>query len=304
MTSPDQGRDANVYVDGQGAKAYADAGHGPDGAVLLDPYFTKHIRTLGTGKEMVDIGCGAAPWAIYAVKSGALAVAGYDNSEQMLAQAQQALSAEARDIAGRISLGFGTAKEIPVADETFPVALSSNVGCALPSDDSNEKAKHGTLADHFVEMRRILRPEGFGIVTAPVSLETVFTSRGDEDIKIAEFNDALGHAKDSEAVRQVVGSNSDILRATIIEDGTAFKIASPEEVWVGRKVLRKIPGLVVPNYVHTETEYEAAIADAGLEIIERDKHVLSDEHLSEDFDLGLQYRRRNPFAIYLVQKPA
>lgn len=291
---------ASRFVNDAGAQAYALARHGSDGAKLLDPVFTEYMRDACPGNGVIDIGFGAAPWAIEAKKYGAAIVRGFDNSPHMLDQARRAI-AEA-GMTGRITVESGTVKNLPVESGAFAVALSLNVGCALPSYEEDDEQGSGTLADHFGEMKRVLEHGGVAIVAAPVSLETPFTAYGkDEDAKLVAFDEALGEAVDVEAVKKAVGSNGDVLRATIIEGEGTFRIAQPEEVWIGRKVLRKIPGLVVPNYAHTEVEYETAITDAGLEIVEMKKPTLANEAEAQKLGLGRQYVEKNPFAIYLLR---
>ncbi len=297
---PEGALDRSSYVTDAGAAAYAKERHGLDGAALLDPIFQSYMKIYCPGQEIIDIGSGAAPWAIYAVREcGARAVSGYDNSPQMRDQAIRAV-AEA-SMTGKIAIENGTAKHLPVDSEAFAVAISLNVGCALPSIDEDDKQDGGTLSDHFTEMERVLRPGGTAIVTAPVSLKIPFTTYGNEEAKLVSFDDSLSKAED---VRQAVGSNGDVLRATIIEEGDAFRIARAEDVWLGRRVLRKIPGLVVPNFAHDEAEYESAIITSGLEIVERKKPTLASESEAEQLGLGRQYIEHNPFAIYLLQKPA
>jgi SAM-dependent methyltransferase len=301
---PDGARGGSAgYVNDAGAEAYAKARHGVDGAALLDPIFQEYMRDLCPDNEVIDIGCGAAPWAIYAVKNcGAAAVRGYDSSTQMLAQAGQALTEAGID--GEITLNYGTAKDLPIESATSTVALSLNVGCALPTRAEDDRQDGGILAEHFSEIERVLDYGGVAVVTAPVSLETPFTTHGSEDAKLAAFDEALRDAENIEDVRRVVGLNGDVLRATIIESGGTFRIAKPEEVWMGRGVLRKIPGLVVPNYAHDEAEYETAITAAGLHIVARKTPTLADGVEAEKLGLGRQYIDHNPFAIYMLRKTA
>ena len=293
---------ASRYVNNAGAQAYALARHGRDGAILLDPVFQSYMQDACPGQEVGDIGFGAATWAIEAIKYGATMVRGFDNSPHMLDQARKAV-AEA-GMVGRITVEHGTVKSLPLESGTLAVALSLNVGCALPTYEADDEQGSGTLTDHFGEMKRVLKDGGVAIITAPVSLETPFITHGDEDAILAAFNAALREATDVEAANKAVGSNGDVLRATIIEDEGLFRIAKPKEVWIGRKVLRKIPGLVVPNFVHTEREYETAITDAGLEIVEMQKPTLANEAEAQRLDLGRQYVEHNPFAVYLLHNAA
>lgn len=49
-----------THYGAEGIAAYASNRHSPDGALLLDPYFTPYLLHLGE-KTVIDAGCGAAP---------------------------------------------------------------------------------------------------------------------------------------------------------------------------------------------------------------------------------------------------
>ncbi len=303
LGSESQGQAAG-YVDVQGAQAYAENRHGIDGAVLLDPYFTAHIMAIcSEGAAVADIGCGAAPWSIYAARWGAKAVRGFENSQQMLDQAEIALAQQDPEISGVIEVGYGTVKEIAAEDSSFDLALSINVGCALPSSDETQTLG-GTLMDHFAEMRRVMKPGGYAVVTAPASLETVFTTYGDEENKVAQLREVVGRVATEAELRDAVGSNTDILRATISRGEDGFTLADERGALpLGSAVLRKIPGLVVPNYFHDQGEYQDAIIDAQLRVVNLDTPTLHETSYHEGTGLGWKYVTDNPFNIYLLSKP-
>ena len=45
--------------------AYDRMRHGPDGALFLDPYFMPFLINI-EGKTLLDAGCGAGPWSVFA----------------------------------------------------------------------------------------------------------------------------------------------------------------------------------------------------------------------------------------------
>lgn len=228
---------------------------------------------------------------------------GYDNSRQMLEQAVNALHQDESLKPGIVEVEYGTAGQVPAGDESFDVALSINVGCALPSEGPVEQIADGTLVGHFKEMRRILKPGGFGVVTAPLALEEVFTTYADEPYKIAALRKILTTITREADLRSAIGSNPEILRATVVDMGYSFElIEEPGTVEMGRRILRKIPGLVVPNYMHNEDEYAAAIETAGLDMVSVDMPLLEPERYNPQTGLGLKYLSNNAFGIYLVQK--
>ena len=69
----------------QGIDTYAKTKHGPDGALFLDPFFIPHLLNL-QGQVILDAGCGAGPWSIFAAKNGAF-VHGIDVQDSLSKQA-------------------------------------------------------------------------------------------------------------------------------------------------------------------------------------------------------------------------
>lgn len=289
------------YVKNEGAKAYAENRHGPDGAILLDPFFMGHITDKVPGMKVIDIGTGAGPWAIRAAHLGARAVTGFDSSLPMLDQANQAIAQQSEEVARLLDVQFGTVRELPIEEGSFDVALSLNVGCALPSFQSDDRENGGTLSEHFAELNRVLIPGGFGIVTAPTSLGMIYTASGDEETIITELEERVRLAESDDDLRRTVGALDNVLRATVLRRRGEFQIAQPSDLSRGVKISRKIPGLVVPNFAHTTIEYEDAFADVGLKIVDAAKPKLTPEE-AKDNNLGSSYTQQSPFATYLVQK--
>lgn len=289
------------YVDARGADAYSIARHGPDGAILLDPYFLRHLNNLAPGKRVIDIGCGAAPWTVHAAKAGATAVNGFDNSEHMLVKAKKAISHAQDTIRSIITIGFGTVKELPEDDASYDLALSLNVGCALPSiGEEND----GTLSEHMAEMFRVLLPGGHGIITAPANLGIIFTTWGSENKKIIELKEQLKGVTSDLEVHDRLATYNEVLRATVVNYVGQYAVAEcVDDIKVGMPILRKIPGLVVPNFVHDSEEYKTAIAKSGLQIVKTDAPMLQKDQCNQETGLGEQYTQYNPFVIYLVKKP-
>jgi ubiquinone/menaquinone biosynthesis C-methylase UbiE len=96
------------------------------------------------GKDVLELGCGAAQWSILLAQRGARAV-GLDYSERQLEHARAKVDAAGVDV----RLVHGSAEALPFADETFDVAFGD----------------HGAnrFVDPFVwvpEVRRLLRPGG------------------------------------------------------------------------------------------------------------------------------------------------
>jgi SAM-dependent methyltransferase len=104
------------------------------------------LQVLGdvAGKDVLELGCGAAQWGILLAQQGARMV-GLDNSERQLAHARDAMAAAGVDF----PLVHSAAESIPLRDGSFDVVFCD----------------HGALsfADPLVvvpEVARVLRPGG------------------------------------------------------------------------------------------------------------------------------------------------
>jgi SAM-dependent methyltransferase len=70
------------------------------------------------GKDVLELGCGAAQWSILLAQRGARPV-GLDNSERQLEHAQRLIAEAGVDF----PLVHGSAEAVPLADETFDVVF-------------------------------------------------------------------------------------------------------------------------------------------------------------------------------------
>jgi SAM-dependent methyltransferase len=106
----------------------------------------KELGVLGdvSGKDVLELGCGAAQWSIQLAKRGARVV-GLDNSERQLEHARRLMS----EAQVEFPLVHAAAESVPLADDSFDVVFSD----------------HGAFswADPYLvvpEAARLLRPGG------------------------------------------------------------------------------------------------------------------------------------------------
>lgn len=97
-----------------------------------------------SGKDVLELGCGAAQWSILLAKQGARPV-GLDNSERQLEHARRRVADAGLDF----PLVHASAEEVPLPDESFDIVFCD----------------HGafTFADPYKlvpEAARLLRPQG------------------------------------------------------------------------------------------------------------------------------------------------
>lgn len=270
----------------EGAEAYARARHGGDGALFLDPYILDFLKRHRE-EFLIDIGCGAGPWAIEAAKLGCH-VAGVDLEPAMI---ERALLAAAE--AGVVTFWkVGDAADLPFEGGLFDAALSVNIGCCLRE-----------LKSHLREAARVVKEGGALLVTAPASFDTLFTDDSDP----AEIERDLAS--------RPLGEIASVYRATfVMRGGERVRLQSEAELQEGEPIWRKIPGLVVPNYYHSERAYLDAFEEAGFEVVAIHRPCFSCEQERIAFytwnqttrpHLGSAYVGHPPFLIVeAVNRPA
>lgn len=324
----------------EGAKSYAKAKHGPDGSQFLDSVFLPKLHGL-IGQNIIDIGCGAAPWAVYAANQGAK-VFGIDYQMGMLKNAKEAVIKA--DVDGRVVLANADGAALPAADNEFSLALSINVGCNLPNthtvsvnepDRGLDYSQVVGFEPHFEEMARVLQSGGKAVVTAPTSFGEVFTRGTREkkyvlesiEEKLITINTEISQIpqsitgiertiKEDSIIKKYLNTLDDVYRATFaFRDNQWVLITNERQLKSGEKIWRKLPGLTVPNNYHNEDEYFQAAKKAGLRVIEQHHRMFQTEKERRKYNasvptnkhLGKEYSLcsdgKPPFVVYVFEKP-
>jgi len=124
------------------------------------------LRILGdvAGKDVLELGCGAAQWSILLAGAGARVV-GLDNSARQLEHARRLMA----EVGVDFSLVHASADAVPLPDERFDVLFCD----------------HGalTFADPYLvvpEVSRLLRPEGLFTFSHSTPFSLLFWD--DEDV--------------------------------------------------------------------------------------------------------------------------
>lgn len=284
-----------------GVKRYASIKHGPDGALFLDPYFLFFIENV-ENQKILDAGCGAAPWAIYAAVNGAF-VYGIDIQASMIEKGNEEILKAGLE--NQIILEVGSVNHLPYENDFFDKGISINVGCNLPRLDM-----------HLREMVRVLKEKSRVIITAPASLDIIFTSGRRELLEIMnDIEDVLNKidGEDPNSIVEYLSTLNDVYRATFVNVGGKLKLITDiNNLKDGEKIWRKLPGMAVPNVYHSENEYISEAIKAGFEIIRIEKPKFNSEaelmqynaEHSEQFRIGDAYLNHNAFMIIELEKVA
>ncbi len=280
-----------------GVSLYEAHQHGLDGRLLLDPFIETFLDE-SEGLSLVDIGCGAGPWAIYGARKG---------SQVTCVDIQAAMIDLARHKAQSMNLttirfDVADAAYLPYQQDQFQKAISVNVGCNLPSLDES----HGFYA-HFLEMHRVLEPQGRALVSAPASFDVLFMLEHTHDglERIQKVLDSIPLRPTNTQVIQELNQLDFVLRATFkMEQDRLVLVQNLNQLSPGEKIWRKIPGLTVPNYYHDESEYLEAAQKAGF-ILSRLTHSKFEEP-GQALEHGLNdsYASHPPFIVFEFEKPS
>lgn len=278
-----------------GVDIYAKTRHGPDGALFLDPYFLPYLQD-SQGQILLDAGCGAGPWAIFAAENGAT-VFGIDLQENMIEKAK--LAALEANVVDKTTFEVGDVGSLPYPDDFFDRAVSLNVGCNLPF-----------LESHVRELKRVLKKGGSALITAPSSFEVVFTDGNSSSEKMTDvINQLLSSNSQERFPIAAIQRLDEVYRATFAKrEGKWVLVLDEKDLIPGEDIWRKIPKMVVPNRYHSEREYLSLFEAEGLllKYIAHPKFLSEQERLeyniNQECSLGTSYLNSSPFAIFIVEK--
>ncbi len=281
---------------------YSESNHGSDGALFLDKYFKPAIENLD-GKTVLDIGCGAAPWSIYAAKQGGQ-VCGIDIQPEMIEAAKQKV--KAAGVLDKVAVSVGDASALTFEDNFFDREISICVGCNLPE---------GIYEASFKEIARTLKKDGIAVVGAPNSLDTVFTDGSSTEEKvhshITRVLDTLPNNPSQENITEKLSELAEILSATFyVKNERLALVTDVRDLKEGEKIWRKLPKPIVPNRYHSLESYFAAFNDNNLKICKfemphfngEEDRIAYNVQVGPGAKLGAEYVSHAPFAIFHVIK--
>jgi ubiquinone/menaquinone biosynthesis C-methylase UbiE len=271
----------------------------------MEFFLNKHIKTSLSkqiNKTIIDAGCGAAPWSIFAGKF-AKTVHAIDIQAKMIEEANRAI--KQAGLSHKIVTRVGDATQMPYENHSFDHALSINVGCNLPPN----------LFDvHFKEISRVLKLLGTADISAPDSLDVLFTDEAEGERCIEDDIDRvlenLPTNPDSTTIQENLNSILGIVSATFVKkDNRVVLFTSSEKIKKGDPIWRKLSKVTIPNYYYNELDYLEAFKLSGLKTSAVIRERFNSEEQRTAFNknnpsptLGPSYTTHSPFAVYQVQK--
>lgn len=290
---------------GEAATAYIQTTHHSDRQRFLSGFIEGALSDL-TGLNVIDIGAGTGPWSIFAAQHGAAAVTAIDYQREMIDQAQQAVSKAG--LTDKIHVEQGDAATLKSESAIYDLALSIQVGCNLPQS---------SFERHIDELARVLQTGGKAVITAPDSFGTVFyggqQSMDEVSAEIKLASTAINDSDDlsTKMIQGQLTKLTNIYLATfVLRDGKLILVTDEHNLQPGEEIWRKLPGLVVPNYYHSVSQYKAAFEKAHLTILQEynsgfaseDERAKYNNDLPPKQKLSESYIKNAPFAVWVLQK--
>jgi SAM-dependent methyltransferase len=285
-----------------GIEAYAKFAHGSDMSCFLDPFIAKGLDKQN-GKKVLDAGCGAAPWSIYAAQRGAT-VDAIDIQPGMIVAANKAIVQA--NLADKVTAVVGDGTALPYQDNSFDHAISINVGCNLPKQ---------IFAQHFQQLGKAINLGGTIDVAAPDSLDVVFTDGSSSEAvvgaHIAEVLKALPNNPTPAQIQEKLGALKEITSATFtIVENRLVLVTDQTKLVSGQNIWRKLAAVTIPNHYYSDADYMAAFKAANLTLAKVDRRVFATEMERTAFNLdkavhpklGSTYSKHAPFVVYHVEK--
>ena len=227
---------------------------------FFDPTIGKFLESEAPGKRILDIGCGTGDWSYQAAQYGAKSVDGFDKEEEMVKVAKQATSQF-----NTVSIQLGDIMNMPYDDNTFDIALSIYVTCALPIE---------TLSKHFSELHRVLVPGGKALVlnhSSPVYQRMYLTEGAKEEVVQKKIDQILACIPDHPTQQQINEAFEDLHEVVCVcfaynKNGSMFQVKDVNQLVTGQVVLFKTCIMVFTNFYYNDQFLVDQTTEAGLHI--------------------------------------
>ena len=283
-------------------RAFAGGRHGSFGAAFLDPVIAESLKTLVSGKRVLDVGCGVGDWCCLAAQYGAKSVDGFDIQPEMLELAKQATSH-----LDMVHIKVGDAGDMPYDDDSFDVAISLFVTCNLSPE---------VYAKHFKELQRVLVPGGKAIYLSPSDwCHTELYTRIEADPstvedEIAEILETVPRYPTTEQITEAFSHANNILVACFAADqnGKLFRVRSINQLAYSQHIWKKTEVLLYPNFFYSDQSDIENLQSAGFHIDQKENFFTEERRSlfnrkNPNIMLSKKYITNPASWVYYISKP-
>ena len=262
----------------------------------------EYLKSEVPGKKVLDIGCGIGNWCYKAAENGAKSVDGFDIQEEMVQHAKQATSQF-----NTVNIRVGDVMNMPYDDNTFDVALSFYVTCALRLE---------ACINHFKEMHRVLRPGGKAMVVciSKPAFERMFLKNGADQVmvekKIESKLSSFKSYPSQDEINDEFEELSDIIQAffTLDSNGRLQRITDVSTLTDGQAIWSTCQIMTFAAYYYNDQFFQEQIKAAGLELDKIENYYTEERRVAynstnPEIELDKTIIDTPPFVMYHLSKP-
>lgn len=275
----------------------------PQNIAFLYAVMDEYLKSEIPGKKVLDIGCGIGSWSYKVAESGAKSVDGFDIQEQMVQHAKQATSQFSM-----VNIRVGDVMNMPYDDNTFDVALSFYVTCALRLE---------ACISHFKEMHRVLVPGGKAMMVciSKPAFERMFLKNGaDRGMVEKEIESKLSSLKSyplQDEINNEFKDLSDIIQAFFTIDnnnGRLQRITDVSTLTDGQAIWSTCQIMTFAAYYYDDQFFQEQIKAAGLELNKIENYYTEERRVAynstkPEIELDKTIIDTPPFVMYHLSKP-
>ena len=303
MASKSQYAHAKKYGSGE-VQQFAEKRKGePQTIAFLYAVMDAYLKSVMPGKRILDIGCGIGNWCFKAAEHGAKSVDGFDIQEEMAQHAKQATSQF-----DTVNICVGDVMHMPYSDNTFDIALSFYVTCALRLE---------ACISHFKEMHRVLVPGGKAMMVciSKSAFEKLFLKKGADQVmvekKITAKLSSLKSYPSLDEVNEQFQDLSEIIQTffTLDSNGYLQRITDVNTLVDGQAVWSTCQIMTFPAYYYDNQFFLKQIKAAGLELDKIENYYTEERRIAynntnPEIELDKSVTDAPPFVMYHLSKPA
>ena len=302
MASTSQYAHAKKYGSGEVERFAKKRKAEPQTIAFLYTVMNEYLKSEIPGKKVLDIGCGIGNWCYKAAESGAKSVDGFDIQEEMVQHAKQATLQFST-----VNIRVGDVMDMPYDDNTFDVALSFYVTCALRLE---------ACINHFKEMYRVLVPGGKAMMVciSKAAFEKIFLKNGADQVvvekKIASKLLNLKTCPSQDEINYEFQDLGDIIQAffTLDNNGHLQRITDVNMLTDGQAVWSTCQIMTFAAYYYDDKFFQEQIKATGLELDKIENYYTEERRIAynstkPDIELDKTIIDTPPFVMYHLSKP-